>query len=301
MAISFDTSFSGQAGEPVAVADGVLRITAPNGGPFTFHGTNSYLVGTDRLAIVDPGPDDDNHLAALLAAVDGRPVEAILVTHTHLDHTGLAAKLKAATGAPFFAQGPHRAARALSAGERHALDAANDHEFRPDRLLGDGEVFDLAAGRFEAIATPGHTMNHMAFAMPETGDLFVGDHVMAWSTSIVAPPDGSMAAYMASLEALLGRSDKRYLPGHGEALKDPLPFVRALRAHRKLRETAILDRVRKGDRTIPEIVGVIYRTTDPRLHGAAGLSVLAHMEDLVARGLVICDGSPEIGSRFEPA
>ncbi|WP_185985244.1 MBL fold metallo-hydrolase [Aureimonas mangrovi] len=299
MAMEFDLTFDAQPGEPVEIADNVRRITAPNPGPFTFRGTNTYLVGTERLVLVDPGPDDEAHLAAILDALGGAPLEAILVTHTHLDHTGLTAKLKAATGALVYAEGPHRAARTLHEGETNALDAGADRGFAPDIRVGDGETVRFGASSFTAIATPGHAANHLAFALEGTPALFSGDHVMAWSTTIVAPPDGSMADYMASLDKLMARPESLYLPGHGAPLERPLPFMRALRSHRRMREAAILERLQSGDRTIPEIVAALYATTDRRLHGAAGLSVLAHLEDLVGRGLAASDGPPLIGARFE--
>lgn len=298
MTIEFDMNFNAEHGAAVEVAPGVRRITAPNAGAFTFKGTNSYLVGFDELVLIDPGPDDDRHLAVLLDAIGGRRLEAVLVTHSHLDHTGLTDKLKLATGAPVFAQGPHRASRALHEGEINHLDAGGDKGFRPDRRLADGEAVSFAAGRFEAIATPGHTENHLAFALAGADLLFSGDHVMGWSTTIVAPPDGSMRHYMASLDKLIARPEGRYLPGHGGSIEKPLPYLRGLRSHRRMREAAILDRMAAGDRTVPEIVAAVYRTTDPRLHGAAGLSVLAHLEDLVERGAVTTQGPPLLTSHY---
>lgn len=299
MSLAFDTDFDPRHGHAVALGSDIVRITAPNGGPMTFAGTNSYLVGRDRLVLVDPGPDDDRHFEALMAAIDGRPVDAILVTHTHLDHTGLIGRVRAATGAPALGEGPHRTSRRLGPGETNLLDAAADHGFRPDRMLGDGDSVDVAAGRFVAVTTPGHTANHMSYALEGTGILFTGDHVMAWATSIVAPPDGSMGDYMRSLRKLLHRDDRCYLPGHGGGVNDPAPFVRGLLAHRSMREAAIRERLRRGDRSVAEIVAAIYRTTDPRLHGAAGLSVLAHLEDLAERGLVRFLGTG-IGAQVEP-
>lgn len=301
MALDFDMEFEPRHGEAVPVAPGVVRVTAPNGGPFTFHGTNSYLVGTGELAVIDPGPDDPGHLAALLRAIGGRPVTAILVSHTHRDHSPLAGQLAERTGAPLLGEGPHRAARPLSIGETNPLDASADMVFMPDRALADGDVAEGEGWRLRAVATPGHTANHLAFALEDTGILFSGDHVMAWSTTIVAPPDGSMADYMASLDRLLQREDAVYLPGHGGPLANPPAFVRGLRTHRKLRERAILERVVQGDSSIRDIVAAIYRDTDPRLHGAAGLSVLAHLEDLCARGAVTSEGAPAIDAAFRPA
>lgn len=299
--LEFDRRFQPAHGTAVPVADHIVRITVNNPGPFTFEGTNSYIVGRDTLAVIDPGPEDEAHLRALLAAIGGRPVSHIFVSHTHSDHSPLAARLKRETGAIIAAEGPHRAARPLNIGEVNPLDASCDTAFDPDIRLADGEVIDTGEWAIEAIATPGHAANHMAFAVKDSGIVFSADHVMAWATSIVAPPDGAMSDYMASLEKMTARDDKLYLPGHGGPVTKPGRFVRALRTHRKMREAAILDRIRKGDRTIPDMVREIYRDTDPRLHGAAGLSVLAHLEDLVARGAVSTDGPPAIDGVFAPA
>jgi len=299
--LEFDMNFEPAYGEAVPVAPGVVRVTAGNGGPFTFKGTNSYVVGSDTLAVVDPGPEDEQHLEALLAAIGGRPVSHIFVTHTHRDHSPLAARLKALTGARTVAEGPHRDARPLRIGEVDALDAANDEAFRPDIALADDAAIEGDGWALRAILTPGHAANHAAFALDGTGVTFSGDHVMGWSTSIVAPPGGSMSDYMASLDKMLERDDRLLLPGHGGPLGAPAPFMRGLKGHRKMRERAILERIRVGDRTIPEMVLAIYRDTDPRLHGAAGLSVLAHIEDLVARGLVAADTEVAIDGAFRPA
>lgn len=299
--LEFDRQFEPAYGEAVPVGDRVLRVTVNNPGPFTFHGTNSYIVGRETLAVIDPGPEDEAHLQVLLNAIAGRPVSHIFVSHTHADHSPLTARLKEATGATVVAEGPHRAARPLHIGEINPLDASSDTAFQPDHRLGDGEVIDTGEWAIEAIATPGHTANHMVFALKDTGILFSADHVMAWATSIVAPPDGAMADYMISLDKLADRDETIYLPGHGGSVHKPRKFVRALRTHRKMREAAVLDRIRKGDRTIPDMVKEIYRDTDPRLHGAAGLSVLAHLEDLVARGVVITDGPPAIDGVYAPA
>ncbi|THF56613.1 MBL fold metallo-hydrolase [Ollibium composti] len=300
MSLKFDASFDPAYGSAVAVAPGVMRLTARNPSPFTFHGTNSYLVGQDTLAVIDPGPDDNAHLQALLRAIDGRPVSHIFVSHTHKDHSPLAARLQQETGATVLAEGPHRPARALRTGEGIRLDASGDLAFRPDATLADDALTSGDGWAIRTVLTPGHAANHAAFALEGSGILFSADHVMAWSTSIVAPPDGAMADYMRSLDKLLARDDRLMLPGHGGPVTKPRVFMRGLKAHRKMREQAILDRIEKGDRTIPEIVAAIYRETDPRLHGAAGLSVLAHLEDLVARGAVETDGEPALGGVFLP-
>jgi glyoxylase-like metal-dependent hydrolase (beta-lactamase superfamily II) len=301
MALEFDMHFEPAHGEAVAVAPGVVRLTVNNPSPFTFHGTNSYIVGRDTLAIIDPGPEDEAHFQALIKAAAGRPVSHILVSHTHRDHSPLARRLRQATGAAIVAEGPHRPARPLRIGETNPLDASADTELLPDVELADGEAISGDGWSLEGVFTPGHTANHMCFSLQGSGILFSADHVMAWSTSIVAPPDGAMSDYMASLDKLLGRSDRLYLPGHGGPVASPAQFVRGLKAHRKMRERAIIERLRAGDRTIPEMVRTIYRNTDPRLHGAAALSVLAHIEDLVGRGEVAAEGEIAIDSIYRLA
>jgi glyoxylase-like metal-dependent hydrolase (beta-lactamase superfamily II) len=296
--IAFDRSFDLAPGRVEEVAPGVRRLLCDNPSPFTFKGTVSYIIGRGEVAIIDPGPDDPQHIAALLDAVRNESVTHIFVTHTHVDHSPGAAQVKAATGAMTFAEGPHRAARPLHIGEADRLEASADHDFVPDHALADGEVIGGKGFAIEAVATPGHTANHMAFALRETGLLFSGDHVMAWNTSIIAPPDGAMADYMASLDKLLRRDEQVYLPGHGGAVREAAGFVRQYIAHRHAREAAILATLRGGEADIPTLVRAIYIGIDPRLTGAAGLSVLAHLEDLVARGLVATDGPPAIGSRY---
>ncbi len=298
MALEFDIRFEPAYGEAVPVAENVARITVNNPSAFTFHGTNSYLVGRDMLAVIDPGPEDDEHLAALLKAINGRPVSHILVSHTHRDHSPLTGRLKAATGAIVCAMGPHRPARPLRIGETNPLDASADTDFLPDVSLADGEVIQGDGWALRTVHTPGHTGNHAAFALEGTGILFSADHVMAWATSIVAPPDGSMSDYMQSLERLLERDDRIYLPGHGGPVVNPKAFVRGLRTHRKMRERAVIERLKGGDRLIREMVAAIYRDTDPRLHGAAALSLLAHLEDLVGRGIVKAEDEVSLDAHF---
>ncbi len=287
-----------QAGLVDVLSARVRRLIAPNGGPFTFTGTCTYLVGTRKLVVIDPGPEDAEHLARLLAAIGDAEVSAIMVTHTHRDHAPLARALAQATGAPIIGCGPHVPARALALGETSTMEGSNDLAHQPARILADGD--GLACEDFElvAIATPGHTMNHLAFALPQERALFSGDHVMAWSTSIVAPPDGAMGPYMASLAKMLTRDDLVYWPGHGGALTEPQRFVRALITHRRQRETSILGQLRQGNATIPAIVAAIYSGLDPRLKGAAALSVYAHMEDLVARGKAACEGPPLLTASY---
>lgn len=294
----FETKFEPHHGQAVPVGPAIQRITAPNGGPLTFHGTNSYVVGERSVAVIDPGPDRNDHYTALVAALEGRDVTHIFVSHTHIDHSPLAARLAHETGAALVAEGPHRAARELFVGEINPLAESSDTAFEPDIHVEDGDVIAGEGWALRAVLTPGHTANHAAFALENEAILFSGDHVMAWATSIVAPPDGSMTDYMHSLDRLLERDDRTYLPGHGGPVREPKQFVRALRAHRRMRESAILDRLRKGDRRIDDMVKIIYRDTDQRLHRAAALSLLAHLEDLVERGEVETEGSPSMGGTY---
>lgn len=296
----FNLDFQPAHGEAVPVANHVQRITVNNPGPFTFHGTNSYIVGDRSVAVIDPGPEDEAHFQALMMALKGREVTHIAVSHTHRDHSPLARRLKAETGALVVAEGPHRAARPLHEGETNPFAESSDTEFVPDIALGHGDSVNGDGWSLTALLTPGHTTNHAAFALEGTGILFSADHVMAWATTIVAPPDGSMADYMASLETLLKRDDRLYLPGHGGPVVEPSSFLRGLRAHRKMRERAVRERIAKGDRKISDMVKAIYKDTDPRLHGAAALSVLAHLEDLVERGQIITEGPPSLHGIYLP-
>jgi glyoxylase-like metal-dependent hydrolase (beta-lactamase superfamily II) len=282
------TDFDPHHGEAVPLGRGISRITAPNQGPFTGAGTNTYLIGRDQLMLVDPGPDDPAHRAAILEAVAGRPVTHVLITHTHRDHVDGLSSLNAVLGATTVAEGPHRDARPLKPGEDNPFLYAADTGFRPDVAVAHGETVDNGEVAVTAIATPGHTANHLAFGLG--ADCFTGDHVMGWSTTVIAPPDGSMAAYMASLDRLAGMPHTRYLPGHGDVIGEPHRAVSAMRAHRLMRERAIAERVAAGDRTIEALVDALYEGIDPRLRGAAGLSVLAHLEKLEEEGHVRAEG-----------
>ena len=296
--IRFNKDFDFRPGTAREVAPGVRALVADNPGPFTFKGTMSYIIGRGKVAILDPGPDDDAHVAALLDAVRNETVTHIFVTHTHRDHSPAVPKLKAATGAKVYAEGPHRLARPLHIGETHRLDASADLDFRPDVALADGETVSGGGWTLEAVTTPGHTVNHMAFAFKEADLLFAGDHVMGWSTTIVAPPDGAMSDYMASLEKLARRSEPLYLSGHGAPIADAPRYVQHLIRHRRAREASLLHRLGKGAADIPTLVRAVYIGLDPRLAGAAGLSVLAHLEDLVARGAVRTDGPASIEGTY---
>jgi glyoxylase-like metal-dependent hydrolase (beta-lactamase superfamily II) len=299
--IPFDKSFSLEPDQVQEVAPGVRAIVADNPGPFTFKGTISYIVGHGQVAIIDPGPDDVVHVAALLDAVRNETVTHVFVTHTHRDHSPAAAKIKDATGAKILAQGPHKPARPLHTGEIRRLDASVDLDFRPDIALTDGEIVNGKGWTLQAVATPGHTANHMAYAFKEADLLFAGDHVMAWSTTIVAPPDGAMSDYMASLHKLAERREPLYLSGHGAPVRDAPRYVQHLIRHRQAREASILHRLGKGAADIPTIVRAVYIGLDPRLVGAAALSVLAHLEELVARGAVLTEGPASIGGIYRLA
>lgn len=296
--IPFNRNFTLAPGVVDEVVPGVRRVLCNNPSPFTFTGTVSYIVGKGNVAIIDPGPIDEAHTQALLDAVRGETVTHILVTHTHKDHSPGVAALKAATGATVYAEGPHRASRPAYASETRATESGGDWNFRPDVTLKDGDVVEGNGWLLDVIATPGHTANHVAFAWPERNLSFVGDHVMGWSTSIVAPPDGSMVDYMASLERLASRNEQLYFSGHGPEIPDAVRFVKFLIRHRKAREASILHRLAKGEADIPTIVRASYIGIDPRLAGAAGYSVLAHLEDLVARNIVATDGDPTISGSY---
>lgn len=298
MALTLDRNFDPRHGEAVEVAPGVRRVTAPNAGPFTFTGTNTFLIGGDALAVLDPGPADTAHVDALMRAIGDARVDHILVSHTHRDHAPAARLLKARTGAPILASGKPRAARVPHPGEDTRLDAAGDTDFVCDTALADGALVEGDGYRLEVVATPGHTADHLAFALADRSLLFSGDHVMGWSTTVVAPPDGSMADYMASLDRLLTRGELRYLPAHGGAIADGPAHVRELRAHRLMREAAILQALRRGEETVRGIVGEVYRGLDLALVPAAAMSALAHLEDLVARGVVLSDGPPTLAARY---
>jgi glyoxylase-like metal-dependent hydrolase (beta-lactamase superfamily II) len=267
------------------LAPGIRRVLAGNPSPFTYTGTQTYLVGEGEVGVIDPGPDLPQHLEAIIAATQGERIAAILCTHTHRDHSPASRPLAAATGAPIVGCAP----LALDDDGPRA-DAAFDFDYAPDRVLAHGQAVEGPGWRLEAVATPGHTSNHLCFAVAGTGALFTGDHVMGWSTTIVSPPDGDMAAYMASLDLLLKREDKVYYPAHGPAIVKPHSHVRGLIAHRRMREQQILRRLGEGEGRIPVMVEAMYQGTDPRLFPAAGRSVLAHLVDLEARGLVRSEG-----------
>lgn len=271
----------------------VRRVLAPNASPYTYTGTQTWIVGNaSDVAIIDPGPvgsglsigdpadiRGEGHVEAILRAIDGKKVAAIMCTHTHRDHSPAAAPLKAATGAPIIGCAP-----LVLKDDGPRADSAFDPDYRPDRILADGDTVAGDGWTIQAVTTPGHTSNHICYALVESGALFTGDHVMKWSTSVVSPPDGDMSAYMASLQKLYTREDLIYYPAHGPAVENPRQLVRGMIGHRRQRERQILKLLEAGEGNIPDMVAAMYKGLDPRLTGAAGRSVLAHLVDLQNQG-----------------
>lgn len=294
------------------VAPGLRRVIAENPSKFTYRGTGTYLVGEGEVAVIDPGPNLDSHRDALAAALAGETVTAICVTHCHSDHSPLAAWLHDETGAPRYAFGPHPPAdpdededeeleEEVADGVK--IEEALDLDFRPDVAVADGEVAARGPGwTLRGVHTPGHTSNHLCFAWEEAGVLFPGDHVMGWSTTVVSPPDGDMAAYVESLRKVAGRSDRVYWPTHGPAIDAPRTYVGALVEHRLAREAQVLDAVRSGLSAIPDIVEVLYADVARELHKPAGRSVLGHLVKLHAEGRVATadGGRPRLRSDYAP-
>jgi len=289
--LTFNTEMVFAYGVPVDVAPRVQRLVANNPSVFTHKGTNTYVIGTETLVVIDPGPEDAAHHDALVRTIAGRPVSHIVITHTHRDHTDGLAALVAATGAKVAgygrtAENPGVMKIGPSGGE--FVDA----DFRPDVVLRHGDRIETGGFALEAIFTPGHAPDHLCLALAGTGVLFSGDHVMGWNTTVVAPPEGDMGDYYAALETLIarGETDKLYLPGHGGEIAEPHRVVRAYLVHRRWREQAILAAIRAGKPTIEAIVALIYEKIDSRLVKAASLSVQAHVEHLIRQGLVAADG-----------
>jgi glyoxylase-like metal-dependent hydrolase (beta-lactamase superfamily II) len=299
--IGFNKDFPLKPGVVEEVMPGLRRILCDNPGPFSFTGTVCYIVGKGKVAVIDPGPDDAAHARTILDAVRGETVTHIFVTHTHMDHSPNVPGIKQATGASVYADGNPLISRFIVEGEKRTSEAGGDTSFVADVKLADGQVVEGDGWSLQAVATPGHASNHMAFAWREKKILFSGDHVMGWSTSIVSPPDGSMLDYMASLEKLLHREEDLYFCGHGPQVPDARRYVRFLQRHRKAREESILHRLAKGPCDIPTIVRASYIGIDPRLVQAAGRSVFAHLEDLVARKVVATEGEPSIDGTYRLA
>jgi glyoxylase-like metal-dependent hydrolase (beta-lactamase superfamily II) len=299
--IPFVRDFDFQWGRCDRVSPLIRRVVANNPGPFTFTGTGTYIVGRDQpgagVAVIDPGPLDDAHLAALVDAVAGQSVTHILVTHTHRDHAPLSHPFARAVGRP-----PILAARPPFA-ETHAsgaLDEEEDQSFVPDVVLTGGEVIKGDGWTIEALATPGHASNHLAFLLQQENALFCGDHVMGWSTTVIAPPDGDMVDYLNSLDAVIARKVSTLWPTHGAPVTDPTPFLEAYRAHRLERESQILRRLQAGDTTIGQMVPSLYAAVDPRLWPAASLSVWAHLIALVRQGRAVAQPEPTLQAIYRP-
>ena len=276
----------------------IRRLVSPNPSPFTFTGTCGYIVGEGKVAFIDPGPENPEHLQTILAAIRGDMLTHILVTHTHRDHSPAARALQAATGAPIVGCARHVEIQHAPSGR---LDASHDLDHIPDREMKDGDTLSGAGFTLTAVHTPGHASNHLCFALGEENALFSGDHVMAWSTTIVAPPDGVMSDYMESLEKLRARGETIYWPGHGAPVMEPQRFVRGLASHRRQRETSIVAAIASGERTVTAIVEKIYVGLDEKLKRAAALSVLAHLEDLVKQGRVEAGGPATLEAVYRPA
>jgi glyoxylase-like metal-dependent hydrolase (beta-lactamase superfamily II) len=288
--LSFKRSMAFRYGEPTPIRPGIVRIVANNPNVFTFKGTNTYIVGMTSLAVIDPGPDDPAHREAILKTAGPRPITHIFTTHSHRDHVDGALPLKAATGAKILSFSG-RGGPGGTASSPSGMEFVNG-AFAPDVPLADGDVIDGKEWKLATLHTPGHAPDHVCYALVGRGVLFSGDHVMVWNTTVIAPPEGRMADYVRSLELLLGRKETLYLPGHGGRLDEPSRTVKAYLLHRRWREESILDAIRSGAGTIQKIVPLVYPEIDPRLSSAASLSVLAHVEHLIERGLVTCEGAP---------
>jgi glyoxylase-like metal-dependent hydrolase (beta-lactamase superfamily II) len=295
MSIPFDRNFDAPYEQMIDVAPRIRRLLTNNPGPFTFKGTGVAVIGRGHVAIIDPGPDDPPHLDALREALKGETVTHILVTHTHRDHSPAARALKAWTGALIYGFGPHGAGKAE---QGIAVEESGDMEFAADVSVRDGDVIEGEGFTFECVHTPGHTSNHICYALKEEKALFCGDHVMGWSTTVVAPPDGDMGDYLASLRKLLARDDRIYWPTHGGPIRDPQSFVDAYLAHRLEREKQIISALKDGLTAIPAMVDRIYAGLDPRLKPAAGLSVLSHLLLLLKQGRVAAEGELGLKGRF---
>lgn len=288
--LQFSRHFEPETGKCVPIAPGVARVTAPNAHPFTFTGTNAYLIGEKRVAVVDPGPDDQNQFDALVRAIDGREVEAVILTHSHRDHAGLVAQLAQHVNAPVWMEGAHRFARELEEAEVNPLPRAGQWDLEPDRLLVSGEVIEIDGIGLELIATPGHCANHISFGIVDRDIFFSGDHVMAWSTSLVAAPEGLLSDYLASLDRVIEARWDYFLPGHGGPVENGRAFSRGLKAHRLQRCDQIVSFLGDGAKSADQLTSLIYPKLDESLLGGARMTVAAHLEYLVDIGTIGQDG-----------
>lgn len=297
MPIDFKQDFTMNPGVAEGLSPLVTRVLAPNPSPFTYTGTGTFIVGTEKLAVIDPGPEMPAHGEALMKAIGDREVSHILVTHTHRDHSPLSRWLKEQTGAPILAFGPHGAGRRAGL-EGEDVEAGADKDFAPDVTLADGEVIEGPDWTITALHTPGHTSNHMCFHLSEEDTIFVGDHVMAWATTVILPPDGDVRAYLTSLERLVAMNPALLRPTHGPEVDKPARFMRAIIGHRRMREAQIVGHLEAGIDNIDMMVERMYREIDPRLFPAAARSVLAHLIALVDDGRVIADPAPGLEARY---
>jgi glyoxylase-like metal-dependent hydrolase (beta-lactamase superfamily II) len=282
-------------GEVVTVSPGIRRVIANNPSPFTFHGTGTYIIGEGDVAIVDPGPRDEAHIRNLLKATEGERITHVLVTHTHMDHSPGCALLDQYTDAPTYAYGPHGAG---SEEKGIKVEEGGDMEFNPTHRVVDGQIIEGGNWSVECVYTPGHTSNHMCFQHRESEGLFTGDHVMGWSTSIISPPDGDMAAYMQSLNKLLVRDDKTYWPTHGAPITDPKPFVETFITHREEREAQIIQCIKSGTNTIVDMVPQMYADLPEFMYPAAARSALAAIAYLVQKGELLCEGEVNLQASY---
>ncbi len=329
--LAFDKNFEPRPGILEEVGPGIRRLLAPNPGPFTFQGTGTYIIGSGKVAVIDPGPNRDDHFESLISALAGETITHLLITHTHADHSPLAARVKERTGALTYAYGPHpeadrsplvvdeadeaddeapsEAADVTAEGgqpvaEEPAVEEPFDWDFSPDVVVGHGDVIEGTDWRVEAVHTPGHLANHVCFSLlssaqaPDGRVLFSGDHVMAWSTSVISPPGGDMSAYLSSLDLLLRRSETMYWPTHGAPVRDPQTYVRGLIAHRRAREAQLLEQLAAGVTRLVDMVPNLYPGLDKRLIKAAARSLLGHAVQLSAEGRIICTTRPSVKAHF---
>lgn len=284
--------FDPQTGTLVPVIPGLARLTAPNATPFTFTGTNTFLIGHDAVAVLDPGPDDDAHLEAILAAAGGRPIEAIVLTHTHIDHCALVRRLRERTGAPLLFGGRHRLSRPLKLFERNPFAHASDYTLAPDREIADGDRLIYGGVALIAVATPGHCANHFSFVLEGTNTVLIGDHLMAWNTTLVATPDGSLADYLASLDRIEALPQAHYVPAHGGEIDDGPARARAVRTHRLMRNGQVLKALADGPLSLSRLAERIYPDVTPKVRVGARRTLLSHLEYLEDTGALRITRTP---------